>query len=253
MSVGVSSAILGSIVSATVAIVILFRRRRRRLYLLFSTFSAALFLWHAASIALPYFGTRFSLLQTAASVVMAPLAISFFRELLRDESMVRRNLNRLYALSSAILLGVLFALDWDRAAVVRGLVGLYVISALSVALYALFRSMRGARDVPQRKRLSYLFYGGLGATVLAVADALFGGDTAAGLGHIAVTLYLYFLYQSIVARRVIDVVEFVGKAATVAVLTLILATLYSVLVVWVGSGQPYLWLFNTLVASFVIL
>ncbi|MEM6274792.1 MAG: ATP-binding protein [Myxococcota bacterium] len=253
MSVGVSSAILGSIVSATVAIVILFRRRRRRLYLLFSTFSAALFLWHAASIALPYFGTRFSQLQTAASVVMAPLAISFFRELLRDESMVRRNLNRLYGLSSAILLGVLFAVDWERAALVRGLVGLYVIGALSVALYALFRAMRGARDVPQRKRLSYLFYGGLGATVLAVADALFGGDTAAGLGHIAITLYLYFLYQSIVARRVLDVVEFVGKAATVAVLTLILATLYSVLVVWVGSGQPYLWLFNTLVASFVIL
>ncbi|MEM6733823.1 MAG: hypothetical protein AAF658_19840, partial [Myxococcota bacterium] len=252
MSVGVSSAILGAIVSATVAIVILFRRRRRRLYLSFSLFSAALFLWHATSIALPYF-TRFSQLQAAASVLLPPVALAFFRELLRDDSIVRRNLNRLYVLVSLALIALIFAVDWEQTMVARVLVGAYVLSAGSVVLYALWQAMRNARDVPQRKRLSYLFYGGAVAALLAAADLFPGGETAAGIGHIAATLYLYFLYQSIVARRVIDVVEFVGKAATIGVLTLILATLYSVLVVWVGSGQPYLWLFNTLVASFVIL
>ncbi len=253
MSVGVSSAILGSIVSATVAIVILFRRRRRRLYLTFSLFSFALFLWHAASIALPYFGTRFSQLQAAAAVLVPPLALTFFRELLRDDSMVRRNVNRLYVVISALFVGLIFAVEWESATLVRALVGVYVLGSLSVVLYALFQAMRRARDVPQRKRLSYLFYGGAAATLLAAADLIPGGETAAGFGHIAATLYLYFLYQSIVARRVIDVVEFMGKAATVGVLTVILATLYSVLVVWVGRDQPYLWLFNTVVASFVIL
>ena len=37
------------------------------------------------------------------------------------------------------------------------------------------------------------------------------------------------------------------------VLTLMLATVYALLVLWVGSSQQSLWLFNTLVASFVIL
>lgn len=252
MSVGVSSAILGSIVSATVAIVILFRRRRR-LYYVFSAFAAALFIWHAASIALPYFGTRFSQLQSAASLLIAPLALSFFRELLRDDSAVLRNLNRLYSLGSAMLLAALFVFDWDHAFFLRGIVELFVVSAISAALYSLWRAMRSARDLPQRKRLRYLFFGGLVATLLAVLDGFAGEEATAGLGHISATLYLYFLYQSIIARRVIDVVEFVGKAATVGVLTLTLATLYSVLVVWVGRDQPYLWLFNTLVASFVIL
>ncbi|MEL6544066.1 MAG: histidine kinase dimerization/phospho-acceptor domain-containing protein, partial [Myxococcota bacterium] len=253
MSVGVSSAILGSIVSATVAIVILFRRRRRRLYLSFSAFSAALFLWHAASIALPYFGTRFSQLQAASGLLIPPLALGFFRELLRDDSVVRRNVNRLYTFVSVVLIGVVLAINWEGAMLARTFVGLYVLGSLSVVLYALFQAMRNARDVPQRKRLSYLFYGGTAATLLTAADLFPFGEATAGVGHIAATLYLYFLYQSIVARRVIDVVEFVGKAATVGVLTVILATLYSVLVVWVGSDQPYLWLFNTVVASFVIL
>ncbi|MEO1483775.1 MAG: ATP-binding protein [Myxococcota bacterium] len=253
MSVGVSSAILGSIVSATVAIVILFRRRRRRLYLSFSLLSAALFLWHAASIALPYFGTRFSQLHTAAALLIPPVALSFFRELLRDESMVRRNLNRLAIAVSALLAGIVFAVDYSSATLLRMVVGAYVVASLSVAFNALYIAMRDARDVPQRKRLSYLFYGGTATTVLAIADAFPMGEAAFGIGHVAATLYLYFLYQSIVARRVIDVVEFMGKAATVGVFTVILATLYSVLVVWVGSDQPYLWLFNTLVASFVIL
>lgn len=253
MSVSVSSAILGSIVSATVAIAILFRRRRRRLYFSFSLLSAALLLWHAASIALPYFGTRFSQLQTAAALLIPPLTLSFFREMLRDESMLRRNLNRLATVLSALLTLVVFLVDYRSALLLRLLVGLYVIGALSISLEALHAAIRGANDVPQKKRLSYLFYGGSVTIVLAAADAFPMGEAAFGIGHVSATLYLYFLYQSIVARRVIDVVEFMGKAATVGVFTVILATLYSVLVVWVGRDQPYLWLFNTLVASFVIL
>jgi signal transduction histidine kinase len=73
------------------------------------------------------------------------------------------------------------------------------------------------------------------------------------MGHVAATFYVYFLYQSVLSRRVIDLVELLGKAAVLGVLTLVLATVYALLLLWVGTHEQELWLFNTLVASFVIL
>ena len=35
------------------------------------------------------------------------------------------------------------------------------------------------------------------------------------MGHLAVSFYVYFLYQSIIAQRLIDVTELLGKARVV--------------------------------------
>jgi len=251
MSVDVTSAILASIVSATVAIAILFKRPRRPLYLYFSAFTLALFLWHAAAVAASVSGHFFEL-RLWAALIVAAAAGYFFRDLLRDRSRTAQRLSRLATVISAILFIINLTPLHDEFAV-RLVSSLYVVASLSLVLHGLYSRTRNAR-YEEKKRLGLLFYGGVTTLLLTAVAAVPGsGEIAAAAGHIAATAYVYFLYQSIVARRLVDLVELMGKASVLAVLTLMLALIYGVLVRWVGSGESSLWLFNTLVASFVIL
>ncbi|HET6343996.1 MAG TPA: histidine kinase dimerization/phospho-acceptor domain-containing protein, partial [Myxococcota bacterium] len=252
MDVGVTSAILASVVCLTVAIAILMRRPRRPLYSHFATFSIALFLWHAASLASRFGDDSISLWQSGAAVLIPPPAILFFRELLRDQGLASKTLARLAWVFSGVLVALNFS-PWGDTLWLRVPAGMYVFVTLALVQRALFRHTRRARSETDRKRMGALFYGGLVALLLAGGELVPDIAILAALGHVAATFYVYFLYQSIVARRLIDLVELLGKAAVLAALTLMLATVYALLVVWVGSNRQGLWLFNTLVASFVIL
>ena len=50
-----------------------------------------------------------------------------------------------------------------------------------------------------------------------------------------------------------NLVEFLSKAAMIATLSLIIASVYALLVLWVGENEPGLWVFNTVLASAVVL
>ncbi len=254
MTVELSSGTLASIVSMTVAIAILFRRPRRPLYIVFAIFSVALFLWHAASVTRS-FGLPWIVVDTirrATALMIPPTASLFFNELLRDQTMARRNFTRVYFVLSFLLI----ALDvspWGDIMVSRIVIATYVFATMALLMYALWLRARSGSSEPERKRISYVFYGGVITLGLAVGEAVPRAELLAAMSHIAATIYLYFLYQSIIARRLIDIVEFLGKAAVFAVLTVVLASVYAILVLWVGKDKQSLGLFNTVVASFVIL
>ncbi len=254
MTVELSSGTLASIVSMTVAIAILFRRPRRPLYILFAVFSIALFLWHAASVT-SSFGLQWELVGTirrATALLIPPTASLFFAELLRDQTMARRNYARLYFFLSAVLIG-LDVSPWGQLLIARVVIATYVFAAMAILMYTLHLRARSGRSEPERKRLSYVFWGGVVTLALAIGEAIPRAELFAALSHIAATVYLYFIYQSIIARRLIDIVEFMGKAAVFAMLTIVLAAVYALLVLWVGKDKQSLGLFNTVVASFVIL
>lgn len=254
MSVELSSGTLASIVSLTVAIAILFRRPRRPLYVLFAVFSIALFLWHAASVT-GSLGLSWELMGTirrATALLIPPTAAPFFTELLRDPTKARRSNYGIYAVLSAIAIG-LDVSPWGELLISRIVIATYVFAAMALVMRGLWARARSGKSEPERKRLALVFYGGVITLGLAVGEAVPRAEALAAMSHIAATIYLYFLYQSIIARRLIDVVEFLGKAAVFAVLTIVLASVYAFLVLWVGKNQPSLGLFNTLVASFVIL
>src|SRR5438105_904422 len=67
------------------------------------------------------------------------------------------------------------------------------------------------------------------------------------------TIYLYFLSQTIQRHRLLDLNELLGKIVVLASVGLVLAAIYGLLVRWTGGQSTGLFLFNTLVASFVIL
>ncbi|MFN7132335.1 MAG: ATP-binding protein, partial [Myxococcales bacterium] len=72
------------------------------------------------------------------------------------------------------------------------------------------------------------------------------------LGAVTGTLYMFFLAQTLQRLRLLDLHELLGKVAALSVMAIILGTIYGPLVYWVGN-RPGLFLFNTLLASFVIL
>src|SRR5438105_8389456 len=67
------------------------------------------------------------------------------------------------------------------------------------------------------------------------------------------TIYLYFLSQTIQRHRLLDLNELLGKIVVLASVGLVLAAIYGLLVRWTGGASTGLFLFNTMVASFVIL
>ena len=252
MHVSFTSAILASIVCLTVAVAILLRRPRRSLYTYFAAFCGTLFLWHVSTLSSRFAGGGLGAWQLGAAVLIPPAAILFFRALLREHTLGSRTLSSAAYVVSLVLV-VLCSTRFGSSPWVQIPAASYVFVTLALINRALYRHMRRARSGTDRKRLSLLLYLGLAALLLAFGELLPQAPSLAAMGHMAATFYIYFLYQSIVARRLVDLVELLGKAAVLAALTLMLASIYALLLLWVGSDEQGLWLFNTLVASFVIL
>lgn len=237
--------------SLSIAIATLIRRPRQQPYFSLSLLSFALVTWHVASIAGGFGGVTVERLQLAAAMLVPPLTSLFFRALLRDRSTRARGLTRTLAIASTTLL-VIDASPLAELLAIRATMVAYVIVGIGLVLHSLARAVGKLPSESERKRLRYLLYAGLVTLMLGAAKVLPGVDLAA-LGHVAATIYLYFLYQSVLALRLLDMVELLGKAAVLAFLTLLLASIYALLVVWVGAESQGVWLFHTLVASFVIL
>ncbi|OGQ91008.1 MAG: hypothetical protein A2289_00875 [Deltaproteobacteria bacterium RIFOXYA12_FULL_58_15] len=251
MTVGVPSAILASVVTLTVTVAVLLRRPRRALQTRFAALSFTLFLWYTTSAVARFGGDNATRLQLTAALLIAPAALSFFSEILREQFALRRLLTATQFIT-AVLVVAAFS-PWGTHLAFRGVVTVFVVGAIGFVLHILFTQARNATLEAERKRMWYLVLGGLAALVFGLGELVVGAELAAAIGHVAGTAYVYFLYQSVLSRRVIDLVDLVGKAAVLGVLTVVLASIYALLLLWVGTPEPELWLFNTLVASFVIL
>lgn len=252
MNVGVTSAILASIVSGTVAIAILLRRPRLRIYSYFAAFTVAVFVYHTGSLISQITDGAIAGVPYVALALIAPLSILFFRKLVRDNSRSARQYLRLSVLISGFFSALSFTPLGDHA-MVRLALGAFVLLSGASVIHMLYRHSLAAPTDTERFRIKYLLYGAGISLALSAAKALTSSPVFAAMGHLAITFYIYFLYQSIVSRRLIHLVELLGKAAVLGVLTLLLAIVYSLLVLWVGPDQPGLWFFNTIVASFVVL
>jgi two-component system, NtrC family, sensor histidine kinase HydH len=119
----------------------------------------------------------------------------------------------------------------------------------------LWGKMHASKIRVERARLQYLFIGAFVAVGLSTLDMLprFGLPyPAEGLGSISLTIFMFFLSQTLQRHRLLDLHEFLGKIVVVTALGLVLVMIYGGLVSWAGD-RPELFYFNTVVASFVIL
>jgi len=252
------AALLAAIVALALAAAALLRETRPRVFTLFSllafdlclySLGIALLRWTEAGDA-----SWWERLAVVSGTLIPAAALAFFLEFL---GVARRPARRARnAMLAGSVLGVAVGLSpLVHLKPAKLLVGAYVLGGLAVVLSVLWNRMRTAATRVDRARLRYLFIGALVAAILSVLDGLprFGLPyPAEGLGSIALTIFLFFLSQTLQRHRLLDLHEFLGKIVVVTALGLVLVVVYGGLVSWVGDRRE-LFYFNTVVASFVIL
>src|SRR5690606_7141105 len=116
-----------------------------------------------------------------------------------------------------------------------------------VWLVELRRSAAASVLTRERLRLRYAYLGGVGTSLFFLTDLLYlAGSPVPPLGTLARTLYLFFLFHTFIQKELMTAEEVAAKAALFGGVALMLSTIFSFLVSWVGD-QRDLFFFNTLI------
>jgi signal transduction histidine kinase len=253
------AALLAAIVTLALAVAALLRDNRSRVFTVFAILAIDLSLFSVALCFLrwPEFGfaeTWWNRLAVASGSLIPSAALAFFLEFLGvARRPARRARNAMLAGSVGGL--VVAASPLIHVGLARFAVAAYVLFGLAVVISVLLNKLRSAAIRVERARLRYLFLGALVAMALSAAEVLLAPSVnypVEGLGSISLTIYMFFLSQTLQRHRLLDLHEFLGKIVVVTALGLVLVVVYGGLVSWVGDRRE-LFYFNTVVASFVIL
>ncbi len=259
MDIRSQAALLAAIVTLTLAGATLLRFSRPRVFTLFALFALDVSFYSAAQFLTRWtrvsaFAGHWERLAVVAGALVPAASLAFFLEFL---GVARRPARRARnAMLGGSLLGLVVAASpLVHSKVAKTFVAAYVVGGLVALLSVLWGKRLAAPTRVERARLTYLFLGAAVAVTFSTLDLLprFGVPyPLEGLGSIVITIFMFFLSQTLLRHRLLDLHEFLGKIVVVTALGLVLVAIYGGLVSWVGD-RPELFYFNTLVASFVIL
>ncbi len=252
MDIRSQSDLLAAIICLALALSVLLRPRRRALTL-YSFLCLSLFGFHLgqflSALTSHGFWPRLALVFGATVPVSA---LAFFLEFLNvsPKSAGRAQLAAFFGVLAALVVAVTPMAESELA---RTIIAVWIFGVLLVLLSVLLQRMTSTASRTERARLAYLTVGAGLATLAAALDALprYGIDFPP-LGAILATLYMFLLQQTLQRLRLLDLNELLGKTVALSLHAVIFVAIYAVLVSWVGD-RPSLFLFNTLVASIVIL
>ncbi len=261
MDIRTQSALLAGIIGLALGTSMLLRADRPRAVTRYSLFALVVGGFYFASFFDNLFGdgtaypwsARIALGATQILGALVPsMALAFFLDFLNVSPSGLRSGRRLAFFSG--LLGLAVGLTplannrWAKTALAA-----WVLAALSVSVSLLLRRMQQSDSRIERLRLQYLAIGA-GLTIIFTGLDFLNrlGVPFPTLGPVVATLYLFFLAQTLLRLRLMDLHELLGKFASQTVLAAILALVFATLTSWV-EGNPALFLFNTVVAAFVML
>ena len=217
MDIPTQAALLAAIVTLALAGAALLRDNRPRVFTLFALlaidlffFSLAEFLqrWQTAS-----FGYVFwERVIVVAGVLLPASALAFFLEFL---GVARRPARRARnAMLGGALSGLIVAASpLIHVKLAKIFVATYVFGGLAAVLSTLWGKMHAAPTRIERARLLYLFVGACVAVILSALDLLprLGIPyPVEGLGSISITIFMFFLSQTLQRHRLLDLHEFLG-------------------------------------------
>jgi signal transduction histidine kinase len=251
------AALVAAIVGFAVGGAVLLRDSRRAVHVLFATF--------AFNVAIQRLLMFLSSSQDASSLLrwggmlaavsLPATAQRFFRAFLGDEAgpppMSRLTLAGavllyLALLSSLFLVTPVHTTKWFYLGLLT-----YVYVGLYLSVYYLYRRYRRTPSRVEKTRLLYLLVGGL-ATVTATIFDLF--PWAPSVGSILITIYLYFLSQTLVRYRLLDLNELLGRMVVLAALASISTAIYGLLLIkLVDLNEIGLLFLNALIASTAVI
>lgn len=126
-----------------------------------------------------------------------------------------------------------------------------IVVQLGMSIVLMVRRTQQVELRSERTRLVSLTAASGGVFSLAIAAyALDMG--VAWLGNMLPAVYMFFIYQVITLRRILDVYEFVGRVLVLGTFAVVLSIIYALLVAW-WRHDFGLFLFNTIIATIVIL
>ncbi|NRD59713.1 ATP-binding protein, partial [Corallococcus exiguus] len=260
MDIRTQSALLASIIGLALGVSMLLRPGRPRVLTLYSVFTLTVagyylsLFFHSIFPPQDYpWVSRIALGATVLAVSLVPgAAVAFFLEFL-GVSKGAHQVGRRLALLSGVL-GLTVAVTpladngWARLAL-----GAWVLGTLFTSVSLLVHRVRTTESRIEQFRLAYLAIGAGAAVLFNGLDFLSRNDIPfPTLGPVFATLYLFFLAQTLLRLRLMDLHELLGKIASQTVLAVILASVFTVLTAWVDENTS-LFVFNTVVAAFVIL
>jgi len=164
--------------------------------------------------------------------------------------------NRIHIISFLTAIIAFFA-PYEKQEITTLVVGIISFLALATINWKIWRRYRRAQEARLKTKSLFL---GVGMTTVLLFSAI--GQLRAEnwirlplpyLGGIFTIIFIYFIYQMIGNPRLREVRELMLRGVRVFFLSVILSTIFILLVAWVGSSDPELFLFNTFLGSFIIL
>jgi signal transduction histidine kinase len=251
------SALVAAIVGFAVGGAVLLRDARRSVHVLFATFAFNV----AVQRLMMFLGSSQetgSLLRWGAMLAAVSLpatAQRFFRAFLGDEAgppplsratLIGAVLLYLTLLASLFLATPIHTSKWFYLGLLT-----YVFLGLYLSVYYLYRRYRRTPSRVEKIRLLYLLIGGLATVTAAILDLV---PWAPSVGNIFITIYLYFLSQTLVRYRLLDLNELLGRMVVLAALASIATIIYGVLLIkLVDLNEIGLLFLNALIASTAII
>ncbi len=138
------------------------------------------------------------------------------------------------------------------------LVGGFTFSGFLYLSWKLFFIYRKTDDLKLKTRSFFIFLGLLICTIFSFvgqlrADRFFAQLPLPYIGNILTSVFIYFIYQMSLNPRLREVRELMLRGIRVLLLTVVLTIIFVSLLAWVGENNVELFLFNTFLASFLIL
>ncbi len=251
---------LGSLLAATVAFAIgtsvVLRDRAREQFVLFGVFCFNLGLFHLARF---FYGfsnvTLFEWVARTISVFLPWCADRCFSSFIPSPAHRGGKIGAALLVLLLVAQTLLFALpsgsEHPLGTIVPIALDAYVIGGLLLVASRMWRAARAVAGTAAASRLRYLFYASLVALV-------FGSPIIPAVGPIVTAVYLYFVAQTLVRERLLELPEVLGRIASMSLLVLAMTVLFSLLLLWIpvrgGAGaQPSLFVFIIAVASFAVI
>lgn len=259
MNTDTLSALMASLLIAAVGLSVFLDNRKTSAYRFFSLLCLNLLVFQVGEFFHLLLDVgEVQLLSLAAAAFIPVTAIKFFLVFHEPNPLVSRPIEKpVLVLSTLFFLGAIYLWifpDKQVLDVYSGALMVYVVLSLGRCMHMTYsRSLEAGTSV-EKTRLRYLTLSGLVAIVSVPMAQLPQIDpVVSAIGKLLWVLYLYFLSQMLFHFRLMDLQDVLARVAILASLVVIMTGVYTALLFWVGSDQPGLFIYNTLMASLVVI
>ncbi|MDB5037348.1 MAG: hypothetical protein JWQ35_876 [Bacteriovoracaceae bacterium] len=155
------------------------------------------------------------------------------------------------------LTGLLILLQWKYYWSLL-MTGAFIFGSFALILWNLWIFYVQNDDLKTKTRSFFIFVGLLICTLFSVlgqlrSENLFPNLPLPYIGNILTAVFVFFVYQMSLNPRLREVRELMLRGIRVLILAVILTIIFISLLSWVGENNVELFIFNTFMASFIIL